>query len=183
MWLGKAINRQIFALISGMLLAIMLLVWWYVKPDGRINRAAAQVLSVAESLHRQYIGKPDYWGLNTDLVINNKALSKDLYKVKGKLVNALGKPVLIGSGADGDTIMPGEKSFDIVYTGLSLRECVALATHGYEQSKTLGLLQITIVSGDIRQSFGWGEANTLPISRPEAKKFCKNNSLIVWTME
>lgn len=182
MWLGKAINRQIFALIGSMLLAIVLLVWWYVKPDGRVNRAATQVFAIAETLHRQYIGKPDYWGLNTDLVINKKMLADNFYK-KDKLVNALGKPILIGSGAEGSVVMPGEKSFDIVYSGLSLHECVALVTHNYEQSKTLGLLQITIVGGNVSQSFGWGEVRTLPVSRPEAKKFCKSNSTVIWTME
>lgn len=177
------LNRQILMVITSMLLAIMVVVWWYTKPDSRVAKAAEQVIEIADAVHKNYIGKPSYWKLNNQTTIDNKILTNRFYK-RGELVNALGKPILIGSGINGDPVMPGERSFDIVYTGLSQHECVALATHGYEQSKTLGLLQITINNGEESQSFGWGEEDyELPVSRLAAKKFCQKNSSVIWTME
>lgn len=102
----------------------------------------------------------------------------------GKLINALGKPVKIGSGENGDTVMPGERSFDVVYSGLNTGECIALAAYRFERPEELGLLQVTIVGKDNRQSFSWGEETfKLPVSRPEAKKICRNGSKVLWTME
>jgi len=179
---NQIFTRQILTILAGMLLAIALLIWWYTKPDSRLTKAANQVVEIANAVHKHYIGKAGYWGLDNQTVAAGKILDRRFYR-KEQLVNALGKPVLIGGDADGTTVMPGERSFNIVYANLSMHECIALATYNHEQSKTLSLLQITIGEGQTAQSFGWGEEHQLPISRAMAKKFCHNNTKVVWTME
>ena len=80
--------------------------------------------------------------------------------------------------------MPGERSFDVVYGDLSMGECVALAAYRFERPEELGLLQITVVSGDNRQTFSWGEENyKLPVARQEAQKICRKGSKVLWTIE
>lgn len=175
--------QQLYVLIAVMAAVIVLIVWQYVSPNKKIEQAALQVAEIARQIRQNYTSRVDYWGLNTQTVVTNNILTNLSYD-GDKLVNALGKPVQIGSGENGDTVMPGERSFDIVYSGLSTGECIALAAYRFERSEELGLLQITIVSKDGRQSFSWGEEeHKLPVSRPEAKKICRNGSKILWTME
>lgn len=147
------------------------------------DKAAAQVVSIAADVHKLYTHKASYWRLNNDSLRSNDILTNYRYK-NNQLVNAFGKPVLIGKGEDGDTVMPGEKSFDVVYTDLSARECVKIATYQYKQQEMLGLLQITIIGQEKSRIFEWGaETYKLPVIRPEAERFCSDDSKVIWTFE
>jgi hypothetical protein len=180
--LRSIFSRQFIAVITGMLLVIMVIVWWNTKPNTRVVKAAEQVFAIADAVRKSFINKIDYWGLDTEMVINNNILTNRFYK-DNNLLNALGKPVLIGSGEEGSMVMPGVRSFEIVYGELTQNECIALATYDYEQQEELGLLKITI-RGDESREFGWVEEGyKLPVSRPEARKICKNGSKVIWTME
>jgi len=181
--LKNVFNKQLLIIISCMVATIAIVIWWHTRPDTKTLKTAEQVFEIADSVRKSYINKPDYWGLNTDLAISNNMLTNVFYK-NNMLVNALGKPILIGQGEEGLPAMPGSKSFDIVFTELSTEECVALATYNHDLQNNLGLLQITIVSGEGSQDFGWGrEESRLPVSRTDAKKICKNNSKVIWTLE
>ena len=150
-------TRQLYVLLAIMTAAVILIVRQYVSPNKKVEEAALQVEEIARLVHQNYASRVDYWGLSTQSAIDNNMLTNLSYD-DGKLINALGKPVKIGSGENGDTVMPGERSFDVVYSGLN--------------------------TGDNRQSFSWGEETfKLPVSRPEAKKICRNGSKVLWTME
>ncbi len=176
-------TRQFYILLAIMTAAIGFIVLQYVSPNQRAEEAALQVEEIARQIRQNHAQRIDYWGLNTQSVIDNNMLTNLSYD-DGKLINALGKPVKIGSGENGDTVMPGERSFDVVYSGLSAGECVYLAAYHFEKPEELGLLKVTVISKDKRQSFTWGEEEfKLPVSRPEAKKICRNGSNVLWTIE
>lgn len=179
----KLANRQISLLLAGMIAVTGMIVWHYVTPNQKVEQAALQVAEIAQKVRQHYASRVDYWGLNTQSVVDNNILTNLSYDNK-ELTNALNKSVLIGSGENGDTVMPGERSFDVVYDDLSMGECVALAAYRFERPEQLGLLQITIVNGTDRQSFSWGEENyKLPVTRQEAQKICHNGSKVLWTIE
>lgn len=176
------LHRLIFGLMTAMMLIVAALVWWYIHPTQKAEIAAKQVAEIAQEVRKSYAHRVDYWGLNTDLIISNNILTNINYDKK--LINSLGKPILIGSDEDGNTVMPGERSFNIVYSDLSTAECISLATYPFEQPEELGLLQITIVGNKNKQDFSWREENyKLPVTRHEAKKICCNGSKVLWTIE
>lgn len=176
-------ERQLYILIAVMVAVAGIIVWGYVTPGKKIEEAARQIEEIAREVRQSYVNQVDYWGLSTENAVAKNILTILSYD-DNKLINALGKPVQIGSGENGETVMPGERSFDVVYDDLSMGECVALATYRFERPEELGLLQITIVNKDGSQSFSWGEENyKLPVSRLEAKKLCRNGSKVLWTLE
>jgi len=99
----------------------------------------------------------------------------------GKLISVLGNEVLVGDGVLGKILMPGSQNFDIVYAGLTKKQCVRLASFEYDHSFWLMVMGITIADGDDQQLFSWEDKNhKLPISTNDAKKFCKDGSSIIW---
>lgn len=174
-------NLRILAAIIGAMLVMAVAFWWLSRPSAAIN-AVEQLPDIVSNIRKTYAHKASYWGLNNQALRGNNILINFDYK-DNQLVNALGKPVLIGRGEDGDIIMPGEKSFDIVFGGLSTKECIQIVTYRFEQQATLGLLQVTIF-GEKSQSFDWGSAtHKLPVTRPEAERFCSDQSKVMWTFE
>lgn len=176
----KILNPKIWVIFAGVVLASSVLMWWMSRPH-KAERAVREVAKIAETVHRMYADKASYWHLDTSSFI---AAQKSAYRTKdGHLLNALGKDVLIGSGENGETVMPGEKSFDVVFDNLNTGECVNAAAYQFGRQEMLNLLQIEII-GKERQIFAWGNAEyELPIARFAAKRFCSDGSKIVWTFE
>ncbi len=178
-------NKKLLLTIAIISLAVVVLVFAFVYKNKQISgeNAAIDVVKIVGDVHKMYVNKASYWQLSTKSFFGNDILTK--YRYKGnQLINTLGKPILIGRGESGDVIMPGEKSFDVVYTDLTAEECVSVAAYRFEQPENLGLLQITIMNDEESQTFEWGaEDHRLPISRVEAKSFCSSNAKVVWTFE
>ncbi len=178
-------NKKLLWIIGIISLALIVigLMFAYKNKSTNKQNAAEDVAKIADDVHKMYANKASYWQLSTKSFFGNDILTK--YRYKGnQLINTLGKPILIGRGENGDVIMPGDKSFDVVYTDLTAEECVSVAAYRFEQPENLGLLQITIMNGEKSQTFEWGAENhKLPISRVEAKSFCSSNTKVVWTFE
>lgn len=175
-------KTKITAVAAGILLAAAIGIGFCLRTN-RAERAAAEVINIAADVHKLFAHKASYWTLNNDSLRSNDILTNYAYK-NNQLVNALGKPVLIGKGEDGTVVMPGEKSFDVVYTDLSAKECVNVAAYRYQQQEMLGLLQITIIGAEKSRIFEWGaETYKLPVTRPEAEHFCSDKSKVIWTFE
>lgn len=180
--LKKVINTKTVTIIIGLLLMVMVCLWWYRRPN-KASVAASEVATIAKDIQKLYAQKANYWMLNTESLKSNDILTKYRYK-NNQLINALGKPILVGKGENGDIVMPGEKSFDVVYTDLSFAECINVASYQFEQQETLGLLQITIIGPEKSRIFEWSATDyALPISRSEAKLFCGNKAKVIWTFE
>lgn len=155
----------------------------YIWPNKNLEKAALQVTEIAQSIHKHYAQKINYWGLSSQYLLDNNILTNFSYNER-KLLNALGKKVEIGQNENGDSVLPGQRNFVIAYTDLSVRECVTLAAYQFEHPEEFGLLSISIKNKDFNQSFDWGQGDfNLPISRQTAKKFCRNNSTVLWTIE
>lgn len=118
-------TRQLYVLLAIMTAAVILIVRQYVSPNKKVEEAALQVEEIARLVRQNYASRVDYWGLSTQSAIDNNMLTNLSYD-DGKLINALGKPVKIGSGENGDTVMPGERSFDVVYSGLNTGNALPL---------------------------------------------------------
>lgn len=182
---NKNNNKKLLWIIGiiGLAVVVMCLMSVGKNRHSDSKNAAEDVMKIAADVHKIYVNKASYWQLSAKSFFGNDILTKYRYK-NNQLINALGKPILIGKGENGDVIMPGEKSFDVVYTDLSAEECVSVAAYRFEQPENLGLLQITIVNGEKSQTFEWGaEDHMLPISRVEAKNFCSSKAKVIWTFE
>lgn len=175
--------KQYYILVALTIAVVGTIVWFYFTPNKKLDIAASQLVESVHQIRKSFAHKVNYWGLNTKFVVDNNILTNLSYS-DGKIINALGKNVEIGQNENGDAVLPGERSFGIAYTNLTMGECIALSAYRFKQPEELGLLSITIINSDDRQVFDWGEGDFhLPISRQDAKKFCKNNSAVLWTME
>ena len=147
-----------------------------------VRPAARQLIRLVDIIHRNFQAKPDFWKLDTNWLVDNNMVPQEMLK-DTQIVNALGNPVLVGLGIDGQMLMPGARSFDIVYKDLSKRECVALASYNYPQAQTLGLISLTIVNGAEEKMLVWGEGVGLPLSTEEAAEICQKRNILIWNFE
>lgn len=167
-----------------LILVLLTLLGWGIScsSQNEIRPAARQLIRLVEIVHRNFRAKPDFWKLNTEWLIQNSMVPQDMLKDK-KIYNALGKLVLVGSGVDGQMIMPGTKSFDIIYKDLSKRECVALAAYEYPKNQTLGLISLTILNDENDKILVWDEENGLPLTTDKAAQLCRNKNILIWNFE
>ena len=167
-----------------LILVVLTLLGWGVSCSFRneVRPAARQVIRLVDIVHRNFQTKPDYWKLSSQWMIENNMVPSEMRQGL-QIVNALGKPVLIGAGINGQMLMPGAKSFDIVYKDLSKRECVALATYEYPKNQTLGLIELTIVNENGEKSFVWGDKEGLPLESEEAAEICNKQNSLIWNFE
>lgn len=175
-------DKFIILIVIAIAVGLTLGIYLATKPNQKLIQAANEVISLSENIRKHYRNRPDYWRLSTETVTTENIAPKNLI-VDGKIKNALGNEVLVGSGFDGTMVMPGTRSFDIVYKNLSKKDCVALATYSYNEEQKLGLLSISIKNDENITSFTWGGENKLPISIDIAQKHCYNSSEIYWTFE
>ena len=147
-----------------------------------VRPAARQLVRLVEIIHRNFQTKPDFWKLNSAWLIDNNMVPQEMRSGR-QIINALGKPVEVGSGIEGQMLMPGALSFDIVYKNLTKRECAALASYDYPQTQTLGLISLTVINGAEEKNLVWGEENGLPLSAEEAGELCKKQNMLIWNFE
>lgn len=178
----KRLNKKWTIIILIGVLLLSLLIGLSTKSNPKIEKAAHEVVQIAEEVRQFYRSRPGYWGLNTAAVIKNGIAPNSTLK-QDQLLNSLDKEIAIGQGIDGNLVMPGTKSFDIAYKNLSKSECIDLATYPFTEQQSLGLLAIAIYNQESNAEFNWGGENRLPIQKSAAKKQCQDNSSIIWTFE
>lgn len=180
----KIVHLDKTIIILTIVIAVVLAVVIYLttKPNKKLIAAANEVVSLSEEVRRYYHNRPDYWRLNTETVVREGIAPQGMI-FDGKIKNALGNDVLVGNGFDGAMIMPGTRSFDIIYKNLSKKDCIALAAYPYNEKQKLGLLSITIKNGEDVSNFTWGGENELPITVDNAKSRCGDGSDISWNFE
>ena len=180
-WLKKISPQQgAFYLLIALGLAGLIMMTF--RPDPRIAKAAEQVPQLAASIRQKFQMRSDYRGLNTQEVLKLKAAPTEMFAGNG-LMNALGLPILVGSGAEGTTLMPGARNFDIIYTGLDKSECAGVAAYNIGEKNRLGLNYVTLITEDFEKTYSWGGENALPISPAEAKKACGRQNILIFGYE
>lgn len=180
--LKQRINLKIAGGCAGIFILIIGGIICFSRSDPKIVAAAGEVMSTAEKIRKFYHNRPGYWGLNTENVLKNNLAPSSLIN-NGKLLNALGKPVLAGQGIDGSLVMPGARSFDIVYSDLNKKECIELAGFQFTENQSLGLLSLTIVHNGQSTEFSWGGEKQLPVSEENTRKYCGEKNSLLWTFE
>lgn len=178
----KKMNKKWLMIVLGGILLVSLVIVLSTKGNPKIDKAAQEVLQIAEEVRQFYRSRPGYWGLNTAAVIKNGIAPNSILR-QDRLINNLDKEIAVGQGVDGNLVMPGTKSFDVSYKGLSKKECISLATYSFSEQQSLGLLAITIHNQKDNIEFNWGGENKLPIQKSVAKNQCQDNSAIIWTFE
>ena len=174
--------RDRISVVGGSVIAVVLIgLWMLPSVDKKIDAAAEEVMSLADNVRKDYQTKPSYWGLNTESAIAAGIVPQKMLR-KGKIINALGKQVLIGMGENGESVMPGVAGFDIVYKNIAQNICINLLEHKFSEQQNLGLKAISVVNDEVI-TFSWGGENPLPVDPMQAKKVCKGKSSIIWSFE
>lgn len=150
--------------------------------EDNIEPTAQQLIEITNKIRQKFSNKPDFWKLNTQWVIDNKILPENMLD-DTRIINKLGKNILVGFGAQGQMLMPGAKSFDIVYENLNYNECVALASYQFSKQQILGLLSLTIVNESQEKRLVWGEDGELPPSIDKAQTICGKKNILIWNFE
>lgn len=149
------------------------------KIHNKTNEVISELGDISTNIRNKFKNSPGYWGLDTDFVMENHLAKID----EGILKNILGKKVLVGSGFQASKLMPGSKTFDVVYRNLDKKECIAIAGYSFTEEQKASLIAIIIRENGEETEFTWGGENRLPISNHTAKRFCKENNDILWRFE
>lgn len=158
-------------------------VWFSaVRTNQKIIDTMDNLVQLTENIRRNYKNRPDYWGLSTDSVVQ-KQIAPAAMLQNGKLVCPVSSDVSVGSDETGSMVMPGMRSFYIAFKNLSKKDCVDLAVFPLSEKNKLGLLSVTIKSGDEETLFQWGGEAPLPITKEQAAKKCRNKNIILWNFE
>lgn len=171
-------NPKVFWLGAIFLFVLALGFYFAMQNDSKSSLAGEQIQQMVNQVRSFYKNKPDAWGLNTYSAIKNNIVAPDMLDGR-QIKNALGKDVLLGSDVLGNTVMPGSRTFAIIYKNLDYDECLALASFPFPRKVMLSLDSINIVN-DKTYIFSWGQNLALPISEKEAQISCKKSNDVLW---
>lgn len=149
-----------------------------------VSQNVADIFKISDEIRFQYANKPDYWGLSTQKVLQDKLVSEKFMKGE-RIYLSGGEEIFIGSGADADVVMPRMSSFDIVLPHLNKAQCISYAESNISADNAVKLLRISIVNASGTHSFEWGgEQYKLPVSQFTSKNFCVNSeNTLIWTIQ
>lgn len=157
---------------------------WHIAmaPNTKIAEAQQNMFALTENIRNFYKKRPDYWGLSTQSALKNGLIPQMMLK-DSKIYSAVGQNILIGSDEAGSVVMPGMRSFYIIYDGVSKKDCVDMVSYPISEQNKLGLLGVIIKNNKEEVVFQWGGENSLPIKKDKATKICRNKSIILWNFE
>ncbi len=157
---------------------------WHITmaPNTKIAEAQQNMFALTENIRNFYKKRPDYWGLSTQSALKNGLIPQMMLK-DSKIYSAVGQNILIGSDEAGSVVMPGMRSFYIIYDGVSKKDCVDMVSYPISEQNKLGLLGVIIKNNKEEVVFQWGGKNSLPIKKDKATKICRNKSIILWNFE
>lgn len=180
----KKFNKLIGAAAGVILLGWGLSVFIFSQEDSGVREAAAEIEELAANIRRYYQNRPDYWGLNTQIVLDKNIYPNRMLK-NSSLNGYFGNSVLVGNGINGEVLMPGSRNFDIIYKGLNKKQCVGLASFKFDQKFWLGVTGVSVVNNKGgQQLFGWNdEKNQLPVKKEQAETVCESDNTIIWHCE
>lgn len=176
-------NKVFLIKISIPLLIIVLGYGSCVYSKHVIYQNVRTVFRISESIRQYYADKPSYWGLNTEYVIKQNIVPKNLIK-NNQLRLKNGIIILVGGGVDGGTVMPMAQSFDIVLPHLNKAQCMSYAEVNLLDEESLALISLNIINSSGTHTFEWGGKNSLPVRKYATKQLCqdKENTLI-WSLK
>ena len=171
-------KKKVIALFFFLLLVCFLGI--FIQSDSKIDLAAQQLNILTDNIRNYYKAKPNAWGLNSYFALKNGIVPQEMMHGR-QIYNNLNKEVIIGADLLGNTVMPGSRTFAIVYKNLSFEQCVDLSTFPFSQKLSLSFEKIDIINTQ-NNEFSWGNSNSLPISKDKAKEVCKDKNDILWNI-
>lgn len=173
----KAVFLLLGAGIAGIIATIMVA---RLSSVSGLKEAAQEVQQLSTNIRRYYQNRPDFWGLDTQTVVEKAILPQNMSHQKG-LQGFWGNPVLVGNGSEGAMLMPGSRTFDIVYKNLNRKQCMALAPYKFDEQFFMGLSYMVLIKDNTQETFTWDDkVKKLPITTAMAKEFCAENNHILW---
>ena len=149
----------------------------------QITRDIDDIFSLSDDVRAHFVTKPDYWKLSDAYIVENRIISKKFIS-NNHIALSSGKRVLIGRGINGDIVLPGSKSFDIVLTDLNRAQCIDYTEKPLSEEMLIKLVEIKIITSDKSYTFEWGGINPLPIQKYATKDFCsKTGNSIIWSLK
>ncbi|MDD4556136.1 MAG: hypothetical protein PHE89_02245 [Alphaproteobacteria bacterium] len=178
----NGMKKKIGFFLAFLLVVCGLILIFWLKSGINAEKPIAQLFHISQEVRQHFKNRPDYWGLNSDFFTEKNLINKSN---QHKMLNEFGKEIVIGTDFDGYKVMPGGRSFDIVYKNLNKEECVALLSYKLSEEQSVSLLSLKLKRGEDVIEFGWGAENKLPVSTDVAKKLCQENvqNEILWTFE
>ncbi len=171
----------IYIWLGSLLLIISIgIILCFQRPPTEIIKAGQDLFAMSEKIRSFYRNRPDYWGLDVSTAIKQKLFEGSISE--NKIVNNLGKEVVIGGDHEGSQIMPGTRSFMITYKNLSKQECVELSVFRGQEPDKLGLISMSIQNEKGIYNFSWGNKG-LPLLKSQAKKYCEDENSVIWSFE
>lgn len=176
-------NKNNILIVVGAIVCALIVTLFVPTSGIDASKEAQQLQSLSSNIRKHYRNRPDYWGLDAKAAINMQIVPLDMLK-DHQITSIWNTPILIGAAPDGNILMPGSRSFDVIYKHLDKKQCVALASYKFDETFWLGVIQISIANDNQNKTFNWnGGENSLPIKPEVAKKSCKSLNTLVFHFE
>ncbi len=147
-----------------------------------INKNVNEIFLISDQIREHYANKPDYWGLSTETVLQNKFISP-VFIQNGKIMLSGGKEIFIGNGQNADIVMPRSTSFDIILPKLTKAQCIAMAEAELASENEVKLTAVQIINAGGEYLFEWGGVRRLPISKYASKDLCiDGDNTLIWSL-
>lgn len=147
-----------------------------------ISKNIDEIFSISDNIRAYYADKPDYWGVSTQSLIDNKIIP-DKFVRQNKIILHGKTEILIGSGEKADVVMPLNQYFDIVMPRLNKAQCMSYAEAPLLQEDNLKVYSIRIINLLGEYLFEWGGNRPLPIAKYATKDLCIDGlNTIIWSI-
>ena len=178
---AKRVYKITFLLVLLFSLLGIVLVMFSEQKDEYVQKSALEVVELSNLIRKGYQNRSDYWGLSTESLIKNGIVPASMIK-NNELINLYNKEIEVGN-ISGGMLMPGSRSFNIIYLNLDRRECVDLASYKFDEKFWLGVMSVTISHNDTMTTLNWSSEPLLPINKKQARIICRNSNKIIWRFE
>ena len=152
------------------------------QSQSAISKNMEAIFSISDNIRAYYSDKPDYWGVSTQSLIDNKVIpSKFIHQ--NKIMLSGKTEILIGNGEKADVVMPLSQYFDIVMPKLNKAQCMSYAEAPLMPEDSLKVYSIRIINTLGNYLFEWGGERPLPIVKYDTKDLCLDGeNTLIWSI-
>ena len=179
-------RRRLFFIAGSVVIVAMILVLLISgQRDIGTQEAGHQLNLLAQNIRRYYKTKPDFWGLDTRKVIENKIYPSSMTTEGDVLKGYFGTPTTIGSNLNGAPVMPSGKQFVLAFHDLSRLQCLELGSYKFNSDFWFGVTKMSLSNAGGTQEFEWGSNDFgLPAKKTKLKMLCRSqNNTIAFYFE
>ena len=116
-------NKNNILIVIGAIVCALIVTLFVPTSGIDASKEAQQLQSLSSNIRKHYRNRPDYWGLDAKAAINMQIVPLDMLK-DHQITSIWNTPILIGAAPEGNILMPGSRSFDVIYKHLDKKQCV-----------------------------------------------------------